>query len=90
MQERFKIIRAPEEIGSFDNLTPEQTRELREARARIVEPIVSITETEPWILRAFVIKSYTLYRAHLTIHRNGTIERRDSMLQEDVPLPLAL
>jgi hypothetical protein len=85
---RFQLVVDPTQLGSFEGLTPAQCTELEAARAKVVAPYVSITETAPWIARYYVVQGYSLLRVHLKISADGTIERTDELLQDDVPLPL--
>lgn len=90
MQTRFQIVRNPADIGVFEGLTERQQSELAQARARVVEPIISVTDTAPWVVRAYVVEGYALYRVHLKFDAMGRMDRRDNLLQPNVPLPLAL
>lgn len=88
--ERFQLLFAPTELGSFEALTPEQHALLEQARARITEPAYGISETAPWMARFHAVRGFDLIRIHLRLHPRGEIERTDELLQKDVPLPLAL
>jgi hypothetical protein len=87
---RFFVVRNPEEIGSFENLTPTQHADLTRARARVSEPLFSVSEMAPWLVRAYVVEDFSLFRVHLAVDERGVIERTNELLQEDLPLPLAL
>lgn len=90
MQHRFQIVRKPTDIGSFEGLNPTQQAELAAARERIRDPIISITDRAPWIVRAYVIEDFALLRVHLTIDSAGRIDRKESLLQDNLPLPLVI
>lgn len=87
---RFFVVRNREEIGSFENLTTTQHDDLTKARARVTDPLFSVSEMAPWLVRLYVIDGFSLFRVHLSIDERGTIERTNELLQENIPLPLAL
>src|SRR5262249_49316007 len=90
LQHRFQLIGGPEEVGSFEGLTSQQRGELEAARERIVPPILSISEGPPWVVRVYLIEDYDLLRVHVKFDASGRIERHDVVLQENLPLPLAI
>ena len=89
---RFELIESVSDVKPRPNLSDEDIQRFerfQEAyRSIIVGPQVS--GTGPWEVVAYALKQQSLIRIDITLEPNGGIEAKETVLEDDVPLPYTL
>ncbi len=88
--ERLQILESAADIKPRPNLSEAEQKEFADFQEKYRSIIKPVQQNESGIYEIFAIKKQDLIRMDLTIKPDGTIDKKETVLESDILIPYAL